>query len=434
MCGIIGYTGKSISVEHVLARLRMLSHRGKDHLDISDGQTTGSADLRDSTFFVGHTLHAVVDFVLQPLGHCFVTNCEIYNWQHLAKKYKLLARNDAELLYLLLQKEGIACLKELDGDYAFIWKSGNRIFAARDILGVKPLCYAQEPAGTWFASENKVLEHGQLLDPRKILIMENNIITFLDKPFFSLNELNISREDIVARLQVLLVDAVRKRLHGLDKVGILFSGGVDSTLLAVLTQRSGKEVFLYTAGVEASEDIIWARKVASFLCLPLRIALAQNIEDEIRDVITVIETTDVMKVGVALPFHLACRMAKADGCKVILSGLGSEELFAGYRRHKEAKDINNECLNGLLSMHSRDLYRDDTITMAHQLELRVPFLDDALVTYALSIPGKYKLEDGQDKAILRQAALLLGVPKAVAYRKKRAAQYGSGCDLSLIHN
>ena len=76
-----------------------------------------------------------------------------------------------------------------------------------------------------------------------------------------------------------------------------------------------------------------------------------------------IEDSNVVKVGVALTFYAACEQAKKDGCKVIFSGLGSEEIFAGYKRHKDSFDINKECLSGVLKIYERDLYRDDVITM-----------------------------------------------------------------------
>ena len=144
-----------------------------------------------------------------------------------------------------------------------------------------------------------------------------------------------------------------------------------------------------------------------------------------------IEDSNVVKVGVALPFYLACEMAKKDGCKVIFSGLGSEEIFAGYERHKQSSNINLECVSGLLKMYERDLYRDDVVTMFHSLELRLPFFDKELVDYALKIPAKYKLTDTTSKYVLREIALARGILSEIANRKKVAAQYGSKFDYAI---
>lgn len=425
MCGILCYNGRHITKEKFLTQLNKLAHRGKDFTGIGGD---------NNEFFLGHTLHAVVNCVPQPIDNCFAANCEIYNWQALAKQYRLTAKNDAILLYLLLKRKGLAALKEIDGDYAFVWKNESGIYAARDIVGVKPLWWYKDGTDIWIASENKALDgKGELLDPRKILVYEEKKITFLERPFALPPEINPPYERAAEKVGQLLSHAVKKRLLGLSRAAILFSGGVDSTLLALLAKKWCDDITLYTAGFSESEDVLWAEKVAKMLGLPQKtyICKTEEIEAGITEVECIIESNDVMKIGVGLPFHFACKLAAADGHKVILSGLGSEELFAGYRRHKEAADINGECLKGLRTMHERDLYRDDTITMAHQLELRVPFLDHALIGYALSLSAGYKIKDGQDKAILRNVALLLGVPKDVAFRKKRAAQYGSGMDKAI---
>jgi asparagine synthase (glutamine-hydrolysing) len=144
-----------------------------------------------------------------------------------------------------------------------------------------------------------------------------------------------------------------------------------------------------------------------------------------------IEDSHVVKVEVGLTMYVACLQAVKDGCKVIYSGLGSEEVFAGYQRHRESSDINQECIKGLLGLHERDLYRDDVLTINAGLELRTPFLDKELIEFGLKIPGKYKIYQGREKYILRLAAAELGVMKEVCERKKKAAQYGSNVDKML---
>ena len=111
--------------------------------------------------------------------------------------------------------------------------------------------------------------------------------------------------------------------------------------------------------------------------------------------------------------------------------MGSEEIFAGYERHKSSSNINQECVSGLIQMYERDLYRDDVVTMDNNLELRIPFLDKPLIEYCLKIPEKYKIADGESKLLLRQIAEEQGLPKEYAFRKKLAAQYGSRFDSAL---
>jgi len=116
-----------------------------------------------------------------------------------------------------------------------------------------------------------------------------------------------------------------------------------------------------------------------------------------------------------------------DGIKTVLYGLGTEELFAGYERHKRVKleEVGEECLAGLMGAYERDLYRDDVIANHCGISLRAPFLAPELVEFGLRIPPVLKLYNGEDKLILREIARReLGLMD-VASRKKRAIQYGS---------
>ena len=124
-------------------------------------------------------------------------------------------------------------------------------------------------------------------------------------------------------------------------------------------------------------------------------------------------------------------MAKEDGCKVIFSGLGSEEIFAGYERHKNSANINQECLSGLLKMYERDLYRDDVITMNNNMELRFHFWTQNWLIMHLKFQSKYKIKGETTKYILREIALQKGIAKEFAFRKKTAAQYGSKFDYAI---
>lgn len=470
MCGILGIYG-SIEQQKLAAALHLTSVRGKDcygywFQQLSEVKTFSSLEkmqtalqkesLHPLVFF--HSLHAVVGFVPQPLfdpatGSSLIANLEIYNWKELVEKYKIDAKNDAELLFRLLLTKGTAALDELDGDYAFAFFSKDKIILARDAMGVKPLCYAQMKEGFAFASERKALTaldlEGKEIDPCTVLTYHTATkkITAKKRLFYTLDKKkiktyeNIVEENVIVELEAKLTAAVAKRIASVDRVGILFSGGIDSTMLAMLCKKLGKKPLLYTAGIDYGgrpiPDLVAAEEVAKFLKLPLKkniISLAEA-PAVLKSVMEIIETDDVMKVGVATPFALASILAQKDKLKVMLSGLGSEELFAGYERHQVAlqqkQDVNAVCLAGLREMWQRDLYRDDLIMMYHQLELRVPFLDHGLIMFAKDLPVKYKINGLQKKIILRKAALKLGLPAVFAERKKLGAQYGSNVDKAL---
>lgn len=425
MCGILGIWGK----HHDKAEqaLSSIAHRGQDNLTL----------VSDYGGTLGHVLHALVGTVPQPVRTqgTLLYNGEIYNWRELAKTHGIKAENDTQLLAHLLDRYGAHVYKYLDGVYAFAYIQDNTLILQRDLLGVKPLWYSADD-GFCFASEAKAIKQLGLV-PREVHPRTTLTVNLED---FSVQAvvrpLEFPKTDL--ELDQALLDAVKKRIPDSNRVGILFSGGVDSAFLALIAKQLGAKVTLYVAALDDEEkstphDLLAARQAAEELDLPLveLHASLEETEDLIKKVTAQIETANPIKVGVALPFWLCCQKAHAQGERVLLSGLGAEELFAGYSRHKQARDINQECLRGLRAMHERDLYRDDVVSMTHTVELRLPFLDHALARVALDIPGEEKIVHGIGKWPLRQAAIRFGLSQEIALRPKKAAQYGSQFDAAI---
>jgi len=276
------------------------------------------------------------------------------------------------------------------------------------------------------------------LDPRKILKynVKDKKFTFVERPFFPKQEVNGPENVIVRKLSDLFIKAVKKRVPE-NRFGILFSGGIDSSLIALICKKLGCDFTCYVShfsypGVKESEDLVYAKRVAEALGFGLKIVKVNLSRTELilKKLIPFLGP-DAVKLGVALPLFAACEQARKDSYDVVFSGLGSEELFAGYLRHKVSKNINQECLSGLLMMHERDTYRDYVIAYLNKLVIKIPFLDDSLINYSLNIPSKFKLSDGVEKFILRQLGVSLGIPEEFAFRKKKAAQYGSNSDKAL---
>jgi diphthine-ammonia ligase len=451
MCGIIGIFGKEDSLNKIKEALAVMKNRGKDGFGISNGQEIICEKKLEELpnikgkNLVAHNLHAIVGHVSQPINGkgILAANCEIYNWEELNEKYSLNAKNDAELLLKLLDKYSLDKLDELDGVYAFAYWNNDQVIIARDLVGVKPVWYSNEGKSFAFASEKKSLKkigynHVRELSPRLILEydIKENKVKFTNRKFFSyLPEHKDNFETIKERTSELLSKSIEKRIPN-KKFGLLFSGGIDSTYLAHYFKRNNHDFTCYTAALEGetkSRDLICAQKIAKEMGFKLKVKTIkiEEVEKYLKKIVPLIEDSKIVKVGVALTFYLACELAKKDGCKVIFSGLGSEEIFAGYERHKSSGNINQECVSGLIQMYERDLYRDDVVTMDNHLELRIPFLDRPLIEYCLKIPEKYKIAGGESKLILRQISEEQGLPKEYAFRKKLAAQYGSRFDNAL---
>ena len=508
MCGITGFFNKQDAADYTYRALAILHNRGKDGAGacgIDWVEYSDDIDLlaipQNNSSILGHTLHSMVGFVQQPIVYRgrIVANCEIYNWEELNVKYNIGAKNDSDLLIKLIEKRIIdnvnadgnngtdnnistfdnsdnnkndstsnichiidETLKEMIGVYSFAYWLDDKVYLARDILGLKPLWYSTQ-SGFAFASEKKALvttDHLKIkeLNPREILCydIKDDTIKKYNREFFSITpEHKMPVETIRADVLKLLNDAVSIRIPD-EPFGILFSGGVDSTIIASIIAYRCKQLELqsdidftcYTVGLKGeveSPDVRYAKKVADELKLPIKILEIDilEVEEYLKTVVPLIEDTNVPKVGVGLTMYAACKVAANDGIRVMFSGSGADELFAGYDRHKRSTDINRDCYTDILNIYEKNTYRDDVVSMDNSIELRVPYLDKRLVDYCLKIPPQYKIEinnennvgseheQSQNKLILRMVGKDIGIPHEFAQRRKQAAQYGSRFDKAI---
>lgn len=246
-----------------------------------------------------------------------------------------------------------------------------------------------------------------------------------------------NEEEAGKKLRKKLISAIKKRIPA-EKFGILFSGGVDSSLIAAVCKSLGADFICYTVGFQDGgkepEDVVEARKVAEELGFELKVKVfdLKEAEEIIKKTISVLKDvgkTDVVNVGVGAVVLAAILLGKEDKITYFLSGLGSEEIFAGYERHIKAGDVNKECWEGLKSMYGRDLIRDFNLAKELGITIRTPFLDGELIKLAMMVPGKEKINEKGSKVILRGVAEeFLG---EFAWRKKKAAQYGSCFDKAI---
>jgi len=267
MCGIIGIFNHEEAKELAERALSKILYRGKD----SKGFFSSEKNC------IAHCLHSVVNFVEQPFKGkgTMIVNCEIYNWKEINEKFSFNARNDAETLFLLIEKKGMTkeTLEEIDGVYSFCYWIDEKVYLARDILGEKPLWFSRYEHFA-FASEKKALKEIGMYDceelnPRKIAVydLKNNKLEFIEREFFKITPENKkSYEQIKKETAGLLINSISKRIPD-KKFGILFSGGIDSSIIALICKQLGVEFTCYTAaleeeGMQEAEDLTYARKVA----------------------------------------------------------------------------------------------------------------------------------------------------------------------------
>ena len=467
MCSIVGIQG-NFKGNDLIKMLKVSKNRGPDasgvYLDdvYSDIDLDNFDDDNEYEIGLGHNLLSIYDLydrksITQPVRNdnlVLVFNGELYNFNTIRNLLKKLGvdaeiKSDSEaLLYLIdfynngdLLNAVEMAQKLIDGDYAFAVWDGDNLAIARDSLGVKPLFYCVSDDLCAFGSSRDSLyelgfEEIHTLKPEHILFNWNDVAP-AQKIYEKFMEVDASK------LNKLLKLSVSKRVEGLDDVGVIFSGGVDSSILAMLLKdisyNKKLNITLYAVGREDSKDLEAARYAAEYLDLPLKTQLITEelIKEHIGEVVHAIGDDNLMKVGVGLTTYFATKLACEDGIKVAISGQGADELFGGYNRYLKSFEENSlefEIRQDISNMYHVNLERDDACAMLNSVELRLPFLDEKLVEYAINLPIKYKISGPGDilrKNILRKLAFNEGLDTEIAYRPKKAAQYGTGIDKIL---
>lgn len=475
MCGIAGVMSKlgEDVVPHVANMLSCMANRGPDGIGIAIGnkvmRSFSFADLKldrlTGDCVLGHTRLAIVGGTcgLQPFKSCdgnilLEHNGEIYNYKTLRNElispHRFETETDSEVILHLLEENYKGDLvkalrktvKKLDGVYALAVRDANGVVIVRDRMGIRQLYYGEDSEIIAFASEKKPLWMIGVKDVHRVLpgyavaFAKGKITTErLLKPPIEVRGKRIrSMSPAIVRYKTALYDAVKKRIQDLDRIGIIFSGGVDSVLIAKIAKDLHvQDLRCYCAGLVGSRDIRYSEKVAKMLGLKLRAKelTVSDVESILPKIIEVIEDTNAGQVEVAIPVYSAVELARKDGLKVVLSGQGADELFGGYPWYsdiveKDGYDAFHNCmLKDLLLLYKETLEREDKITMAHSIELRVPYLDPKVIRLAMRIDPKLKIHKNTNnfgKHVHRELAQQLGIPESIAYRQKEAAQHGSG--------
>ena len=449
MCGIAGCFGIQ-DVETINKMLDALPHRGPDDRGLHVNPTS----------VLGHTRLSIVDVrkghqpILANNGKTgIICNGEIYNFQQLQeglrKEYTFTTDSDTEVILHLYRKKGPECVRDLDGMFAFAIFDGDDFMLARDPIGIKPLYYGYIGNNLYFTSElgamslAKVPEvhefpAGHYYTPKqgfvqyyKIPAIDDGILTDID--------------ETCELIRNQFIDAVKKRLLS-DKdihVGSFCSGGLDSSLVAAIAAEDIPNLHTFVVGMhdkngEDSDDLKASRIAAKHIGSNHHELIFTENEyyEALPSVINKLESYDPSLVRCAVPCYFTCKLA-ADYVTVVLTGEGADELFTGYHymKHFPVDKLNKEARRCIGNLHNINLQRADRMGMLFSLELRVPFLDTAMVDMSMKIPPELKIREYEktgdkiEKWILRKAFENTNyLPDEILWRYKVQYTQGAGCE------
>jgi asparagine synthase (glutamine-hydrolysing) len=455
MCGFVAVFGAVDEGDCAAAQRAagLQRHRGPD------GQATY---YRPGVAVLCHSRLAIMDPaggaqpMVGPNSCAVVHNGEIYNWRYLRSSLEGAGRrfataSDSEVILHLFQTAGADCVRLLDGDFAFAAVRGRDWMVARDPLGVKPLYTGTDARGRrWFTSELKAILDSctqfEVFPPGHVYTPAGGLRRYY-RPAWQRGGAAYRRDG--AGLREGLAAAVRRRLMSDVPLGVLVSGGVDSSLVAALAARQAREaephapLRSFSIGIDPdAPDLRAARQVAAHLGTrhhEVRFDPSEGIA-VLGEVIWHLESYDPAEVRGAVPMYLLARAVRAEGVKVVLCGEGADEVFGGYLYFHLARSgeaVQRESVDLLGRLHYNDLERVDKINMAHGVEARVPFLDVAFLDLAMSIDPELKRPrraDGRVAARMEKWLLRAAfddsadpvLPAGVLWRQKEQADDGVG--------
>jgi asparagine synthase (glutamine-hydrolysing) len=374
-------------------------------------------------------------------------NGEVFNYQQLRTQLINLGRefrsdSDTEVVLEAVLEWGEHAVGQFRGEFAFAItdRVTGWTYLARDPVGVKPLYWtSHEGQLLYVASEVKALvpvgsavsevppgHHGwaSAAAPPDLL------------PYVDLGRIGEDAAPVedpaeaATLLRLMVEDSIRVRVDTDLTVGVILSGGLDSSIVLTYVREMHPDCVALTIGAPGSDDLIFARRLTAELGVPHEVIDVHPGDiraDDVREAIRMSELTeygDIINAVVSVPLFARARQL---GIKVVLTGDGSDELFGGYPMYDRigADASRRLFLHMISNLHRTELQRVDRASMGQGVEARVPYLDLSLVELAMRLPVELKIRDDQEKWIMRQAFADM-LPAYIRQRPKNPLSHSSG--------
>jgi asparagine synthase (glutamine-hydrolysing) len=425
MCGIVVLCGGTAKYR-ISKILHRISHRGPDRQSYwSDDQLAiGFVRLAiNDESMLGNQPHQSGNLVS-------AINGEIYNASQLTSRYKLEPANvcDTHVVAPLFNVLGNRVLECLDGFFSgVVYKTtSNELYLLRDYIGKKPLFYGCSNGMVFVVSELKAIENIDWFEEvplgiNKIDLSTGKLTHVADHDSNGYVPANIS-------LYQALNDAVLKRIPS-QPFGMFLSGGLDSSIIAALLCSRRSDVTYFTLGDAESADLIAVNKLISHLGIKniryIPPPSHTEISEIVREVVYATESYNPSIISNGIATYLLAKAAKLEGIKVVLTGAGADELFAGYHDNLTADAWGIIRKSLIRDMKFTELRRLDACSMAFGIEARCPFLDKSVKQIADNLTHEQFYNEGVNKVFLRDTFRHL-LPNFIVDRKKMSFDVGSG--------
>lgn len=449
MCGIVLVAGAETDERLFRPMLTALAPRGEtEETFLAPGLLAGVQRLK-----IVDAEHAVQPWQSADGRWLLCYNGEVFNYRQLRAELiglgaALRTESDTELVAEAFAYWGEGAVGRFRGEFAFAIadRQDGSVYLARDPVGVKPLYWSAGGGRLQVASEIKALvpggapvrevppgHHGWArggghptsslgppeLAPYTDLLSPQSGRLPIDDP-----------EEAAKALRLAVEDSIRVRVDTHLTVGVILSGGLDSSIVLSQVVRMHPDCVALTIGAPGSDDLRYARRLCTELGVPHEVIEVRPHNIRAADIRTAIRMSELTEYGdiinaiVSVPlFARAHRL----GVKVVLTGDGSDELFGGYSMYsRSGGDASRRLFRHMIAnLYRTELQRVDRVSMGHSVEARVPYLDPAVVDLALRIPVELKVRDGQEKWIMRQA-FADALPGYILRRPKNPMSHSSG--------
>lgn len=373
-------------------------------------------------------------------------NGEVFNHRDLrvqlrAEGCEQTSESDTEVVLSALQQWGEDALLRFRGEFALAMldRDGQRVFVARDPVGIKPLYYAWRDGHVLVASEVKAFVglgvHVNELAPGHCGWLtpagDAELHAYIDLMLLGADEPPLTDlDEALAAVRSTIAETVARRVDTDLPVGVILSGGLDSSLVLSLARSMHPNVVAFTVGTANSPDLEYARRLTTDLNVPHEVVQLRPSDlglAEVKEAVRVSELTEYGDVINAVVSLAVFERVRDTGIKVVLSGDGSDELFGGYSMYQDIDPAHARrlFLTKIRQLSRTELQRVDRTSMDRQVEVRVPFLDLDMLRLAMRLPLDFKVRDGVEKWIVRQAHADV-LPEYILNRPKNPMSYSSG--------